>query len=159
MTCLSFLLSKLVTGFLLVDFNDIWLWLGNHFHFTFKSIFSCVFLKSFLHTVLWNTNNFKQISMTHRWHSNRYYHSMSEWILELLQWKVLHIPDLQTHHQIQFSVIPKTSLLWVLSLYWGYCQGIWLVNYLSFLSLFCAHFQLWVNSRADCTQALVKQPI
>ena len=69
---------------------------------------------------------FKQTYLTHRWGSNSYYHSGLEWTgcngnVEILP----RSSELEPHHEMQFSVMPKTPILvWVSPLCRGYSQCI-----------------------------------
>ena len=63
---------------------------------------------------------FKQINLTYRWDTNRYYHFKSKWTGSNWDEGVLHTPQIsnvEPHHQAQFSVLPRISLL-------GYSQHI-----------------------------------
>ena len=61
-----------------------------------------------------NNNNFEHLYLTHRWDFNSDYHSVSEWIWDLRQWKsTSHSPKLLDWQlTIRYaSIIPKTVVL------------------------------------------------
>ena len=71
-----------------------------------------------MHTIIWSrvflskSNNFQTDLFGWRWEPNRFNHSLSEWTKEYWQCKgnSTHpsFPKLKPHHQIQFSVLPRT---------------------------------------------------